>query len=131
MKKSLVIINDAHTLLEDQERVLDEKFGPEGWERLNIPIEGLNLVQMEELCHKLNGEDVVFASPIPYLVMRLSTAAVQWWAYEGGSASTPPSINVRVVYVLHNDHRVAKEVPDGKGGVRMIHTVSPTGWVLV
>ena len=119
MKKALVLLNEQHSLMEDQERVLNEKFD-EGWEIYPVPAEGWPLQEMANIICHFKGRDVVFASPIPFLITRLS------WLEGRESEEGPASVRV-----FHNDNRVAREVPDGKGGVRLIHSVAPTGWKLV
>jgi hypothetical protein len=129
-QKAQVVINTNHQLLPEQERLLNQFF-PYGWERLDIPAEGLSLGQQVALCAKFNGEDVVFASPVPFLLARLAYASGAWDA-TAATASNHMADEVYIgrVYVFHNDQRVAKEVPDGHGGVKVIHTVAPEGWTL-
>lgn len=111
--KSLVVINKSHSLFSEQVALVGEDF-----ERLDIPEEGLTLAQIEELARKLDRLDsqqefrLVIASPIPALFKWLARLDLEFC-------------------VLHNDRRDAKEVPDGKGGKKVIHTVSATGWRLV
>ena len=112
--KVQVIINKAHTLMPDQVRVLDESFR-QGWERYDVPETGWTLSQIrEDVLPELETAVTVFASPVPALILLLA----------GSRAG-------HGVYVFHNDKRLAKEVPDGKGGVRVIHTVATDGWELV
>lgn len=114
MAKVQVVINSAHNLMPDQVRVLDESFR-QGWERYNVPESGWTLEQIrEDVLPELETAVTVFASPVPALILLLA----------GSRAG-------HGVYVFHNDNRVAREVPDGKGGVKVIHTVAPDGWVLV
>ena len=123
--KTVVVINEAHTLMEDQKRVLEEL--NKDFEFLKVPTDGWTYEEQISVAEELitKADQVVFASPIPALLMILSRVeGIKHFAKMEGE----DSIEVRV---LHNDQRVAKEIPDGKGGVRMIHTVSPTGWILV
>jgi hypothetical protein len=107
-----VLLNAAHTLLPAQEELLTARFGDGGWELFPIPEQGWTRQEQTALAEKVAGE-VVFASPVPLL---LGLFARQ---------------SERRVSIFHNDRRVAREVPDGKGGVRVIHTVAPDGWELV
>jgi hypothetical protein len=109
-----VIINKAHNLLPDQVRVLYGAFR-QGWERYDVPESGWTLSQIrEDVLPELEDCITVFASPVPALILLLACSRAGYG-----------------VYVLHNDRRVAREVPDGKGGVRVIHSVAPDGWELV
>ena len=108
--KTLVVMNEQHSLLPDQERVLNENLRG-GWELYPVPAEGWTLAEMrEKVMGDLFSAPVVFVSPVPALILWLGAA-------RGGCD----------VMVMHNDHRVAKELPGG----RVIHTVAPEGWVLV
>lgn len=131
-----IVINENHSLLPDQERLLDEHNVKRNF--VKIPTTGLTYEEMFDLCvdilnqadeeqpsANLDGETflwpkarVVFISPVPAMIVILART-------EGRN---PNTLNVRV---MHNDKRVAKEVPDGKGGVRLIHTVASDGWQLV
>ena len=119
-EKALVVLNEQHSLLPDQKRKLDRTFGG-GWEIFPVPAEGWTRDQMEVEIH-LRLEEfrgvVVFASPIPLLI-KLCTLSMALLDIPWG------------VMLFHNDRRVAKEVPDGKGGTKIIHTIAPEGWELV
>lgn len=121
MGKALVIINEQHQLLPDQERVLLERF--ESFERVNVPAEGWTLPEIREQAQRLwagaNGKAIVFASPVPALLAIL----VRWdGQMQGAHAMTEQS-----VFVLHNDRRDKKELPGGK----VIMAVAAEGWQLV
>lgn len=100
-----VIINQQHSLFPQQESLLLAKFGE--FERLNIPSEGMNLSQLSDLANGLEG-DIVVASPIPALMKFLALLGKEF-------------------FVLHNDQRQKKELPNGK----VIMTVAQEGWVIV
>lgn len=128
MKKGLVIINKAHSLLPDQKRVLDSEIGEGTWSTLLVPEQGWTLEEIRNVYVSIaesapsrvwetGGLHVVFASPVPALLNYVAQLA--------GSET-----RLLTCWVLHNDQRVAKEVPDGKGGVRVIHSIAPTGWRL-
>ena len=52
MKKAKVVLNEQHTLMEEQTKLLNEKFGEDGWEILPVPASGWTKEQMEEVLHK-------------------------------------------------------------------------------
>ena len=108
--KTLIVLNEQHTLLPDQQRVLNEELRGE-WELYPVPAEGWTLAEMrEKVMGDLFSAPVIFVSPVPALILWLGAAR--------GGCDT---------FVMHNDRRVAKELPGG----RVIHTVAPEGWVLV
>lgn len=114
--KTMVILNEQHKILEDQARVLNEKFGEGNWEIYPVPEQGWTLEEMEKNIIQdiySKGDIVVFASPVPVLIMNLSYC-------EGQGAPVG-------VFVLHNDHREKKELPNGK----IISIVAQTGWQIV
>ena len=109
MKTINVIINEQHSLLEDQESALNERFGAITINKILIPAGGLTLQEMKTLARSLGGSrlGLVFASPVPGL-MSLLRARKKW-------------------YVLHNDRREKKELPNGK----IIMTIAQEGWEVV
>ena len=125
--KAIVIINEQHKLLDEQKKILEEKY--EVYEVLQVPAQGWTLQEMDKVIDKLTSKeirdgkrflDVVFLSPIPYLIMQLTRKEVDWmpeYAEETG-------IKVKV---FHNDNRIKKELPNGK----IIQTVAETGWQLI
>lgn len=113
-KKATLLINEQHSLMPDQEMVLQKTF-PQGWNEFRVPSQGLTLTEMTAWVSNIEDPTnavVIMVSPIPAMFCLLAKKGIEFRA-------------------LHNDHRVAKEVPDGKGGVRLIHTVAPEGWQLV
>lgn len=111
MIKAKVILNVQHTLMETQKTELDKRF-PDGWEIYPVPANGWKLDEMQKIAEELSGFQVVFASPVPALMKLLAT-------YDGGTTET--------FFVLHNDKREKKELPNG----RIIMTVAKEGWVIV
>jgi len=99
-----VIMNEQHTLTNDQERLLDVKFA--NWEFIKIPADGLKLNQMEYLAEELEEQVLLFVSPIPALMKMCKD---------------------NDFFVFHNDNREKKELPNGK----IISVVSKTGWRIV
>jgi hypothetical protein len=104
MKKALVVLNEQHSLLEEQRGILDGLFD---WTIKPVPSSGWSLSQMREVVQELKSFDgeVVFASPVPALLMGM----------EGRG------------FLFHNDKREKKELPNGK----VIMAVAQTGWQLV
>jgi len=110
MIKALVVLNEQHQLMEDQIRILDERFTADGWEIYPVPSTGWTLKQMCVMAkEELYTREVVFASPIPALMKILNNWESDNW------------------YVMHNDRREKKELPNGK----IIMTISPEGWEIV
>ena len=110
MSKVKVILNEQHKLMAEQARVLNENFGEGNWELFSVPANGWKLEEMSKVAKELDEttEVVVFASPIPALMVILSSKGVTFTAF-------------------HNDNRVKKELPNGK----IIMTVAQEGWVIV
>ena len=112
MTKTIVLLNEQHSLMPDQERILNEKYGKD-WEIMPIPKDGWTADQMKnatkDIINMYDDGDVVFASPVPYLIKLLVGEL-------GG-----------FVKIFHNDHREKKELPNGK----IIMVVAQTGWQLL
>lgn len=108
MKKIKVLINETHQLLDEQITLLNNRFGDDNWERLDLPSSGMTLKEMQDLVDSLHYySELVIASPVPAIFKLLSTANMNW-------------------SVFHNDMRDKKELPNGK----IIMTVAKTGWVI-
>lgn len=107
--KTVVIINEQHSLLEEQEKILNERFSS-GWELFKIPSEGLTIEQQKEIVENfLNmGEiTVIFCSPVPFLLKEIS----HFSGY--GKCGNEVGVGVRgygiaEVLVFHNDNREKK-----------------------
>jgi hypothetical protein len=115
----IVILSEQHRLFAAQTELLDKTFHPHDWDILSVPSEGWTLEEISVLAtsFRQNGwYHIVFASPVPALLAKLAHSRED---------ERP------LVWAFHNDVRVSKEIPDGAGGVRLIKTVSPTGWRLV
>lgn len=110
---AVVVINEKHSLMPQQTALLKEKFS--SFEELRVSEAGWDKTRIKEEAKKLveSWKSVVILSPIPLLLGLVSSRR------EEG------------IYVFHNDKREKKEVPDGKGGTRIIFTVAPEGWELV
>jgi len=110
IKKIYLIINEQHSLLPDQRRVLEERFPEANVGHILIPAKGLDLDELRSLYSELLTKThnisnvIVMVSPIP--------AIIKWL----------PS-----VYVFFNSQREKKELPNGK----IIFTVAKEGWELI
>ena len=127
--KAIVIINEQHSLLPDQNRILNSYF--DSYELYKVPADGWTIEEMnEEVDDDLiqnnynSSKAIVFASPVPYLLAhcasvsgRIDTARVEY-------GSEHPEL---YVYLFHNDKREKKELPNDK----VISVVAKEGWQLV
>ena len=111
--QTIVVMNEQHKLFPEQKKILNAKFP--GWTPVLILASGWSLERQIHFCaEELRGVDrVVFVSPIPYVLARLSFMSGQ---------GIPIGI-----YIFINEKRVKKELPNGK----VIQIVSPDGWRLV
>lgn len=107
-----IFINEQHSLLQEQEKLLKDTFKNEEFEFVKIPAEGYTLQQMQDIYMKLRKGYAVFVSPVPVLL---------------GTVAGMAYMTEVAVYVFHNDNREKKELPNG----RIIQTVAQTGWELV
>lgn len=109
--KSIVIINEQHTLLPEQKQILDANYP--NWEYYKVPNDGwkLKTIREKSLALASTSEVVIFVSPIPAMIKFLSS-------YQSDEFS---------VFVFHNDKRQKKELPNGK----IISVTAETGWQLV
>ena len=110
--RNIVILNEQHSLMDNQKEVLNAKYD-DNWEILDVPKNGWTADQMKSVSKDIVGMaddgDVIFASPIPYLIKLLVGEL-------GG-----------FVKIFHNDNREKKELPNGK----IIMVVAQTGWQLL
>jgi len=131
MKSCTIIINEQHTMLPDQIAVLTAAgYPPESCNMLLVPASGWDREKMGKIMNSLFG-DIVFVSPIPLMIKELSASAALNWSSKVCSCDYPyapageyPLIDR--VFVLCNDTRVKKELPNGK----IISVTSQTGWYL-
>lgn len=108
MSKVQVLLNEQHTLLPDQERVLNEKF-QEGWITRPIPQHGWTLDEQKRIADEYEGSDVsslVFASPVPVLLGLL--ASKSGYSELADRHNTGRVIQTPAVYIFHNDRREKK-----------------------
>ena len=144
-KKAFVIINESHSLFQEQESMLQERF--DEIEFIKAPAVGWTLEEMLDVAVNLHfraseadvirkdgkvvsihypGQTenaVVFASPIPFMLKYLAKRSIRA-EYLGDHAEES---ELYKVLVFHNDKREKKELPDG----RIIQTVAATGWQLI
>ena len=139
-KRAVIIINEQHTLLQVQEELLNKRF--DSWDVLLVPASGWDLETQKDKCRymennyiKANHEEyqqgwsIVFVSPLPYMIKRLSSEN----SYPGmestcfGDKFHTGEGDLNKILVFHNDKREKKELPGGK----IINVVARTGWGLV
>ncbi|NLA24201.1 MAG: hypothetical protein GX879_04465 [Bacteroidales bacterium] len=131
--KVIIVINEAHLLLTEQQEIIKNKFNNKhyDYENLSVPMGGWNLEQMEDEVQKIKNDPhcnhVVFVSPIPYMIKRLSYISGYAHIDHCRLANGPLVGNNTFVYVFHNDKREKKELPNGK----IIQAIAKTGWQLV
>jgi hypothetical protein len=123
--KTTLIINEQHSLLIDQARCLKGL----DYETLLVPANGWSRTEMESIMDNLDG-DVIFVSPIPYMLKNLAFSAGENTCAESCGAEYPYAedgdympINV---YVFCNDKREKVQREDGK----IISVIAQTGWYL-
>lgn len=128
-ERLVIIINESHTLLPEQERILKKQFTDLEPEFLFVPASGWTKEEMDQIVasfkeaarpNRYRFQYIVFVSPVPYLLRELTRVEVD--AYPECSFQTGI-----LVYVFHNDRREKKELPDG----RIIQVVAQEGWQLV
>ena len=124
-QNNYVIMNEQHTMLAEQEAILKEEFG--SYSLYSVPSSGWSSGEMEQVVDELLGNTVVFISPVPYVLARLSF----WQGY--GEAGSLPEVGLPLkgegteVFLFHNSNREKKELPNGK----VISVISQTGWELL
>lgn len=123
--RNIVIINEAHSLLSEQEKILNESFGT--YEFLYVPKNGWSYEDQLKIARELveGGGNIIFVSPVPVLLA--SIAFYKGYGRAGIETGQPLMGYDTNLFLFHNDHREKKELPDG----RIIQVVSQTGWQLV
>lgn len=123
----LVVMNETHSLLPEQKRILETEY--DGYQILPVPADGWTLEEMNSKVEEIStmelqeGKyylDIVFVSPIPYMMRELTRKEI-FFSGEYAEQSN------RFVRIFHNDRREKKELPNG----RIIQVVAQTGWQLV
>jgi len=126
MSKVTIIINEQHSLLEEQEQILNKTYTT--WEKLLVPASGWTIEEIKEVAIKLEGV-VIFVSPIPVLIKWLSEDSEinGYNKCPAGYYNTSNMSMVESVKIFHNDKREKKELPNG----RIISVTAETGWQLI
>lgn len=119
---AILIINEQHVLLPEQQKLLLNKFG--SFYTIQVPANGWDIETMKEVATLLMERLAVFASPIPYLIREVSAASSygNFTLSEGGNPRAP-----KFPLIFHNDRREKQELPSGK----VIYTVAKEGWQLI
>ena len=91
-------MNETHSLLPEQEALLNKKFG--NWEIFPVPASGWKLGKMRELAKELSKYNVVFCSPIPALMIMLTDEHF----YTAGQCEAGEFFQMPV-WTFHNDRR--------------------------
>lgn len=117
-----LIINEAHTLMPEQEKIMKDRFGE--WDTILVPNGGWKKEKRDEVCKTL-PRTVVFASPIAGMVKTLTNAACQNNAIDQSGLSGV-ICETKEVLVFANDNRRKMEVGDGK----IVSVIEKTGWYL-
>ena len=125
--KTTVIINEQHTLLPEQSNILFN-YDPD-YEILLVPANGWSRDEMEEIMNTLDG-DVIFVSPIPYMINNLAFSAGVNTCLNSREPEYPYAddgdYKSMKVKVFCNDKREKKELPNGK----IISVTAKDGWYL-
>ena len=122
MKKAIVIMNETHSLLPEQEEIL--RMAYEGFDIFPVPSQGWDIGEMIDKINELHEKaceekiDIVFVSPIPLMIRELTEMAM----CPKGSGKRRYKVKL-----FHNDRREKKELPNG----RIVQVVAQTGWQLV
>lgn len=129
--KPTIIINEQHSLLNSQVELLLSRFGVDGWNTLCVPASGWTKDEMDAVMVSADLETrvVVFVSPIPYMIKTLAAdAATHDGRNDDHGGLLPSQINssIEECLVMANDHRVKKELPNGK----IISVTAQEGWYL-
>ena len=110
MNKAKVILNEQHSLLPEQEKILNKRYSQ--IDIISVPSTGWTAKEMKKKAVEVTAEEgfeVVFASPIPLMIKMVHS-------HIGG-----------LMKIFHNDMREKKELPNGK----VIMVVAQTGWQLL
>lgn len=127
----ILIINEQHTLLPQQEKLLKEQF--DTWETIKVPAAGWTRREMDDFMDELVGyhelPTLIMVSPIPYLIREWAAISAYAFGYQDGydGSGYHGGTGTSRVLLFHNDRREKKELPDG----RVIYTVAKDGWELI
>lgn len=128
-QKLEIVINEQHSLKKEQRELLEKQFPLNRWNHnyIKVPEAGWSFDEQNQQAGELTGKTVVFVSPVPYVLAKLSF----WQGY--GEAGSLPEVGLPLkggeteAFLFHNDNREKKELPNG----RTISVVAETGWELV
>lgn len=115
--KNVVVINEQHNLLSQQEELIRKKLGGD-IEFIKIPQLGLDKEEIEKLAKKLNNlenTNTIIVSPIPLLLGLLACEHKERFNDKNN-----------YLYIFHNDKREKKEI---NGVIRSV--VASDGWELI
>jgi len=128
---AIVVLNEQHSLLPQQEALLQEEFGE--WATWPLPSSGLSEEEVFSTATRLvenaaqGGRAIVFLSPVAALVKQVLLTAIHLAVLEDTEFGQEFDwADVVPVMVFFNDRREAVE-RDG----RIIHRLHPDGWKLV
>lgn len=119
--KNFVILNEQHKLKEEQIKILNDKFGEGNWSIYSVPAKGWNAEEIDKIFICLTSCNVVFASPVPLLLVKIAT----WSGFVSRHSRQGTSESPKV-WVFHNDNRVKKQIGD-----KIIEVVADEGWQLL
>ena len=150
MKKALVIINEQHSLLPEQEKILSDKYNYllprvevedgydnykyadayedvvcRGWELLEVPAEGWSITEMKEKVEEIYNIAKKEREMTIIFVSPVPFVLKELAEISGGRENS--DIDFMEILVFHNDNRKKKELPNGK----IISVVANKGWQLV
>lgn len=123
--KNVVIMNEAHSIVSEQEKILNETF--DTYKFVYVPKDGWSYSDQRRIAKELvkEGGNIIFVSPVPVL---LASIAFYTGYGRAGIEVGQPFMGCDIsLYLFHNDRREKKELPDG----RIIQVVSHDGWQLV
>ena len=122
--ETTIIINEQHNLMVDQIAALTAK-GINEYKTILVPASGWKKKEMDIVLDTLKG-DIVFVSPIPYMISRVASDAALNWASSQSGICHGQNPHISRCLVMCNDKREKKELPNGK----VINVVAKTGWYL-
>ena len=130
--KTVVVINEQHSLMPIQEKIIKERFGTE-IEFNKIPDKGLNLEEIDQLSDDLifkEDVNIVIVSPIPVLIAKLA----YFFGEYNETIEVASKLKIKIsgktnskAYMFYRDMRNKEETKDGK----IINTIENEGWKLI
>ena len=131
--KTKIVINEQHSLMPVQEKIIKETFGEE-MEFVKIPAKGLNLEEIDQLSDDLifkEDVNIVIVSPIPVLIAKLA----YFFGKYNETMEIASKLKIEIpkgktnskAYMFYRDMRNKEETKDGK----IINTIENEGWKLI